>query len=74
MFTPSIFWNLFCPLEELKLITFSVNEIEAELQSLKNSLINNNLLHSCTIRGVTNDWFQANDGVVGVKGIQFKMD
>ena len=57
---------------QVKLIIFSVNELAAELQSLKNSLINNNLLQSCTIRGVTNNWFNASDGTVGVRGILFQ--
>ena len=61
---------------QVKLIIFSVNELAAKLQALENSLINNNLLQSCTIRGVTNDWYQGDswDGVVAVKGIQFKME
>ena len=50
---------------------FSVNEIAAKLQTLENSLINNDLLHSCTIRGVTNDWYEVTThevGTVAVKG------
>ena len=53
-----------------------VDEIAAELQQLKNSLANNNLLHSCTIRGVTNDWYlsgDASNGVVAVAGIIFEI-
>ena len=54
-----------------------VDEISAELQNLKNSLVNNNLLHSCTIRGVTNDWYlnfgDARNGVIAVEGIIFKI-
>ena len=57
----------------MNLILFSVNEIEAELQTLKNSLINNNLLQSCTIRGVTDDWFQL-DKAIGVEGLLFQID
>ena len=49
-----------------------MNELAAKLQILENSLINNNLLQSCTIRGVTNNWFNASDGTVGVRGILFQ--
>ena len=57
----------------MNIIIFSVNSIEAELQTLKNSLINNNLLQSCTIRGVTDDWFQL-DKAIGVEGLLFQID
>ena len=41
------------------------------MQNLKNSLVNNNLLHSCTIQGVTNAWYSypENDSVMAVTGI-----
>ena len=61
-------------LYELNLLLFLVNEIAEELQTLKNSLINNNLLHSCTIQGVTNDWYQVGDEVVGVEGTLYQIE
>ena len=69
--TVSSCFHFFIPLQ-IKPIIFSVNELAAKLQALENALINNNLLQSCTIRGVTNDWYFESgtyDGVVTVKGI-----
>ena len=51
------------------LIIFPVNELAEDLQILKQSLVNNNLLNSCTIQGVTNDWVQEANEVVQVTGI-----
>ena len=56
-------------LEEIDLKISLVDEIAAELENLKISLVNNNLLNSCTIEGVTNDWYQYADDVVAVEGI-----
>ena len=55
------------------MIRFLVNELENELAALKNSLINNNLLDSCTIQGETNDWFQYTTEIVAVEGTTLKL-
>ena len=49
---------------------FEVDEITAELvaltknnNNLENALINNNLLTSCTIAGVTDDWYKLHETI-----------
>ena len=49
-------------------IMSSVNEIALKLQDLERSLVNNNILHTCTIHGVTNDWYKS-PGAVAIEGI-----
>ena len=57
------------PLDEIDFKISLVNEIALELENLKKSLVNNNLLDSCTIQGATNDWYQIGDRTVAVEGI-----
>ena len=63
------FWTSVWLQDEVYLKISQVNEIAAELENLKTSLVNNKLLHSCTIQGATNDWYQVSDDTVAVEGI-----
>ena len=63
-------------------LSVKIDEMHAELEAvklradtLKNSLVNNNLLTQCTVQGFTNEWtaaadapFQMDDGAFYVEG------
>lgn len=48
---------------ELVALKAKLNILETKTDSLESSLSNNNLLTSCTISGITNDWYKRYDTI-----------
>ena len=48
---------------ELMALKAKLNILETKTDSLESSLSNNNLLTSCTISGITNDWYKRYDTI-----------